>query len=388
MDTDLIDLMTKWRHTLHSHPETAFEEVATADLVAAVLRDHGFEVHHGVGRTGVVGTMTRSAGPAIGLRADMDALPIAEANDFSHRSRHEGKMHACGHDGHTAMLLGAAVALSRDLDWCGTVNVIFQPAEEGPAGGGKVMVEDGLFERFSCDAVFGLHNWPGFPRGHFAINDGPMMASFDAFEIIVDGKGSHAAMPEEGSDVLVCASQIVVALQTIISRRISPKESGVVSVTQILGGDAWNVLPDRAIIRGTVRCFTSAVQERIRASIGEIATGIAHALAVNATLDYRCAYPATINNPAQADLAAAAAEATVGVSSVRRGCTPSMASEDFAFMLKAKPGAYIWMGVDEEAPAAPLHNPHYDFNDAALEIGARYWVNLVKLFGTRSSSTL
>ncbi|MFM0342018.1 M20 aminoacylase family protein [Paraburkholderia fungorum] len=383
MDSDLIDLMMKWRHALHSCPETAFEEVATADLVAVVLRQYGFEVNGGIGRTGVVGTMTRGTGPAIGLRADMDALPIAEANSFAHRSQHEGKMHACGHDGHTAMLLGAAVALSRDSSWRGTVHVIFQPAEEGPAGGGRMMVEEGLFERFACDAVFGLHNWPGIPRGHFAINGGPMMASFDTFEIIVGGKGSHAAMPEEGTDVLVCASQIVTALQTIISRRISPKESGVVSVTQIHGGEAWNVLPDRAVIRGTVRCFSSDVQERIRASIDEVSSGIARALGANATLDYRYAYPATINTVAQADLAAAAAEATVGASSVRRGCVPSMASEDFAFMLHAKPGAYIWMGVDEATPAAPLHNPHYDFNDAALATGASYWVNLVKLFCAR-----
>ena len=383
MDNDLIDLMTQWRHALHTHPETAFEEIATAKLVAGVLRRHGFEVHEGIGQTGVVGTLSRSAGPAIGLRADMDALPITEANGFAHRSQNEGKMHACGHDGHTAMLLGAAVALSRDPAWAGTVHVIFQPAEEGPAAGARSMVEDGLFERFACDAVFGMHNWPGLPRGHFAINDGPMMSSLDTFEIVVDGKGSHAAMPEEGSDVLVCAGQIVIALQTIVSRRISPGESGVVSVTQIHGGEAWNVLPDRAVIRGTVRCFSSAVQERVRTSIGEISTGIAQALGVSATLDYRFGYPATINSPAQADLAASAAEATVGSSNVRRGCRPSMASEDFAFMLHEKPGAYIWIGVDEGATAAPLHNPRYDFNDAALAIGANYWVNLVKLFGAR-----
>src|SRR6202022_3708966 len=273
---------------------TAFEEVATADLVAGVLRHHGFEVHGGIGRTGVVGTMTRSAGPAIGLRADMDALPIAELNAFAHRSRHPGKMHACGHDGHTAMLLGAAALLSRDDDWRGTAHLIFQPAEES-AGGGQVMVEEGLFERFPCEAVFGLHNWPGLPLGQFEINDGAMMASLDTFEIAVDGKGSHAAMPEEGIDALVCASHIVVALQTIVSRRVSPKEAAVVSVTQIHGGEAWNVLPDQAVIRGTVRCFSSSVQAQIRRLLEEIGTTTARAHGANATFNYFEGYPATVN---------------------------------------------------------------------------------------------
>ncbi|EOH6072799.1 M20 aminoacylase family protein [Burkholderia cenocepacia] len=382
MDSDLIDLMTKWRRELHAHPETAFEETATACLVAGILRGHGFEVHEGVGRTGVVGTLTRGAGPALGLRADMDALPVSETNDFAHRSMHEGKMHACGHDGHTAMLLGAAAALSRDAGWRGTVHVIFQPAEE-MAGGGRVMIEDGIFERFACDAVFGLHNWPGLPLGEFAINRGSMMASLDTFEIVVSGKGCHAAMPEEGSDVLLCASQIVVALQSIVSRRIAPHEAGVVSVTQIHGGEAWNVLPERAVIRGTVRCFSGSVKQRIRDSIDGIAAGIAGALGVTAALDYRYAYPATINDPVQTDCAIAAAEATVGALRVRREVAPSMASEDFAFMLQSKPGAYIWMGVDGEAPAVPLHNPRYDFNDATLPIGATYWVNVVKAFGMR-----
>jgi len=380
IETDLVDRMVKWRRALHAHPETAFEEVSTARMVASVLRDYGFEVTEGVGKTGVVGTLRRGSGPALGLRADMDALPMVEYNEFEHRSQHRGKMHACGHDGHTAMLLGAAASLSGDTGWQGTVHVIFQPAEE-VAGGGRVMVEDGLFERFPCDAVFGLHNWPGLPLGHFAINHGPMMASFDTFEILVDGKGSHAAMPEEGIDTLVCASHVVIALQTIVSRRVSPKEACVVSVTQIRGGDAWNVLPDRAVIRGTVRCFDANVQARVRSLIDEIGTLSAQAHGATATLSYRYGYPATINAPAEADVALDAARSTVGAANVTLGCRPSMASEDFAFMAQAKPGAYVWMGVDGPEPGAPLHNPHYDFNDDALATGASYWVNLVKAFG-------
>jgi amidohydrolase len=269
---------------------------------------------------------------------------------------------------------------SSDSGWHGTVHVIFQPAEE-VAGGGRVMVEDGLFERFPCDAVFGLHNWPGLPLGHFAINRGPMMASFDTFEILVDGKGSHAAMPEEGIDALVCASHVVIALQTIVSRRVSPKEACVVSVTQIHGGEAWNVLPDRAVIRGTVRCFDANVQERVRSLLDEIGTLTAQAHGAKATLSYRYGYPATINAPAEADVALDAARATVGAQRVTLGCKPSMASEDFAFMAQARPGAYVWMGVDGPEPGAPLHNPHYDFNDDALATGASYWVNVVKAFG-------
>jgi len=380
IEARLLDDMVTWRRALHAHPETAFEEVSTARLVASVLREYGFEVTEGVGKTGVVGTLRRGSGPALGLRADMDALPMVEYNEFEHRSQCRGKMHACGHDGHTAMLLGGAAALSRDSGWHGTVHVIFQPAEE-VAGGGRVMVEDGLFERFPCDAVFGLHNWPGLPLGHFAINRGPMMASFDTFEILVDGKGSHAAMPEEGIDALVCASHVVIALQTIVSRRVSPKEACVVSVTQIHGGEAWNVLPDRAVIRGTVRCFDAGVQERVRSLLNEIGTLTAQAHGAKATLSYRYGYPATINALAEADVALEAARATVGGANVTSGCAPSMASEDFAFMAQEKPGAYVWMGVDGATPGAPLHNPHYDFNDDALAIGASYWVNLVKTFG-------
>jgi amidohydrolase len=387
MDSALIDQMKSWRHSLHRHPETAFEEVMSGKLVASVLRDLGYEVHEGMGRTGVVGTLRRGEGRTIGLRADMDALPLAEANEFAHASCHPGKMHACGHDGHTSMLLGAAALLTRDDTWRGTVHVIFQPAEEA-AGGGRVMVEDGLFERFPCEAVFGLHNWPGLPLGQFAINDGAMMASLDTFEISVDGKGSHAAMPEEGLDALVCASHIVVALQTIVSRRLSPKDAAVVSVTQIHGGEAWNVLPDRAILRGTVRCFSSAVQARIRQLIEEIATTTARAHGANATFSYFEGYPATINERSATNIALRAARATVGAAGATLGCKPSMASEDFSFMASVKPAAYIWMGVDGSKASAPLHNPHYDFNDDALAIGASYWVNVVKEFGKERAGSL
>jgi len=371
----LVADMIKWRHTLHACPEMAFEEISTAQLVASVLRAHGIAVQEGVGRTGVVGTLSRGSGPSIGLRADMDALPLVEKNQFAHKSQHEGKMHACGHDGHTAMLLGAAVALSQDPDWQGTVHFIFQPAEEA-AGGGRVMVEDGLFERFPCDMVFGMHNWPGLPLGRFAINHGPMMASFDTFEIQIQGAGGHAAMPEKSIDSLVCASHLVVALQTIVSRRLAPQETAVVSVTQIHGGEAWNVLPDSAVIRGTVRCFSMATQRRIHALLTELSEGTARTHGATASVSYHYAYPATINSAAETDIAISAATATVGPDQVQRNCTPSMASEDFAFMLNSKPGAYIWLGVDRDS-SVPLHNPHYDFNDEALAIGAAYWVALV-----------
>lgn len=372
----LIAEMTRWRHTLHACPEMAFEEVSTAQLVASVLREHGISVQEGVGRTGVVGTLTRGAGPSIGLRADMDALPLLEKNVFAHKSRHEGRMHACGHDGHTAMLLGAAVALSQDTNWQGTVHFIFQPAEEA-AGGGRVMVEDGLFERFPCDSVFGMHNWPGLPLGHFAINPGPMMASFDTFEILIQGKGAHAAMPEKGIDALVCASQLVLALQTIVSRRLPAQETAVLSVTQIHGGDAWNVLPDEAVIRGTVRCFSMQTQHRIHELLTELSEGTARTHGASATVAYHYAYPATINAEAETAVAIRAASAVAGRDQVERNCRPSMASEDFSFMLNHKPGAYIWLGVDRDT-SVPLHNPHYDFNDEALAIGAGYWVELVR----------
>lgn len=373
----IMKLMRECRRSLHAHPETAFEEHRTAELLASTLRANGIEVVEGIGKTGVVAVLKNGPGPSIGLRADMDALPVQEANSFSHSSQIMGKMHACGHDGHSAMLLGAALYLNANRHWRGTINCIFQPAEEA-LGGGKVMIEDGLFERFPCDAVYGLHNWPGLPAGSFAINHGPMMAAFDTFEVTITGKGAHAAMPHQGIDPLVIASQIVLALQTIISRHLPPQEPAVVTVTQVHGGDAWNVIPEQAVLRGTVRCFSEEIQQRIRTLIDNIATSTASASGGSATLTYHYAYPPTINTDNETDIAIRAARLTVGDDHVQYDCKPSMASEDFAFMLRTKPGAYIWMGVDGEKPSPPLHNPHYDFNDDTLVVGMHYWINLVK----------
>jgi len=374
---DTVQAMTHWRHDLHAHPELAFAETRTADLVARELTAMGITVHRGLGRTGVVGTLQNGAGPSIGLRADMDALPVTEANTCSHCSTHPGVMHACGHDGHTAMLLGAARHLSTHRDFAGTVHFIFQPAEEGE-GGGRAMVEDGLFERFPCDAVFGLHNWPGLPVGTFAINHGPMMAAFDTFEVKIQGRGTHAAMPERGIDPFIAVAQITLALQTIPARFISAMESVVVSITQIHGGDAWNVIPDEVVIRGTVRCFSPAVQDQVERLLHTLCQNTAQAHGAVATVRYLRGYPPTINTHTETDQAITAAQSLVGVKNVRFDCTPSMASEDFAFMLAACPGAYIWMGVDGATPSAPLHNPHYDFNDDALALGAAYWVKLAQ----------
>lgn len=375
----ILQTMRTCRHTLHAHPETAFEEHHTARYIANVLKQAGIEVHEGVGKTGLVAVLKNGDGPCLGLRADMDALPVTEENHCSHRSTIDGKMHACGHDGHSSMLLGAALHLHQNRNWTGTINCIFQPAEEA-AGGGQVMIEDGLFERFPCDAVFGLHNWPGMPLGTFAINHGPMMAAQDLFEITITGKGTHAAMPETGIDSLLIASQIVVNLQTIRSRKVSPSDAAVLSVTQIHGGDAWNIIPETVMIRGTVRCFDENLQNMIEAQLKTIATSTAEMNGGTANVQYMRSYPATINHHQETDIAIAAATKTVGTDNVHYDVKPAMPSEDFAFMLKARPGAYIWMGIDGETPSAKLHNPHYDFNDDGLEIGMRYWVNLAETF--------
>lgn len=377
IEAETVERMVAWRRDLHTHPELAFQEVRTAELVARELAACGLSVKTGLGRTGVVGTLSRGDGPTIGLRADMDALPIQEATGVAYASRTPGVMHACGHDGHVAMLLGAARHLATRTDLTGTVHFIFQPAEECE-GGGCAMVEDGLFRLFPCDSVYGLHNWPGLALGTFATRVGAIMASLDTFEIAVTGFGTHAAMPERGIDTLVIASEIVLALQTIVSRRIAPTEPAVLSVTQIHGGDAFNVIPDRAVIRGTVRCLNEAVRARVAEFIEAIAGGTAGTHGARAEVAYRFGYPATVNT---ADAVGVAFEAagTVSAITARRGDVgPSMASEDFAYMLEACPGAYAWIGTDGTQKSLPLHNPGYDFNDEALPIGAAYWAALAR----------
>ena len=370
--------MTAWRHSIHAHPETAFEELRTSEFVADKLKSFGIEVHRGLAKTGVVGKLrVGNSSRAIGLRADMDALDLQELNSFGHASKIAGKMHACGHDGHTTMLLGAARYLAETKNFDGTVYFIFQPAEENE-GGGRVMVEEGLFDKFPVEGVYGMHNIPGIPVGQFAVRPGPMMAAYDVFEVIVEGVGAHGAMPHQGIDPVVVAAQIVVALQPIVSRFTDPMDTAVVSTTQIHGGDAWNVIPQTVMLRGTVRTFKKDVQDRIEKQIEEISRHVAAAYGATIKWRYERRYPATVNSEHETELAAQAAVAVAGVERVNRNPTPAMGSEDFAFMLQAKPGCYIWVGNGDRPGSCMIHNPGYDFNDEVLPIGATYWATLVE----------
>ena len=357
------DDMTAWRRDLHAHPETAFEEERTADFIAGRLDEFGIPVHRGLAGTGVVGSLGSGDGPAVGLRADMDALFIQAANEFDHKSRAPGKMRACGHDGHTAMLLGAARYLAETRQFEGTVHFIFPPAEENE-GGGRVMVDQGLFEKFPMQAVYGMHNWPGRPAGSFAIGAGPVMAAFDTFEIVIRGLGAHAAMPHQGIDPVVVAADLVGALHTIASRAVDPLESSVVTVTQIHGGDTWNTIPDTVTLRGTARSFSEDVRGAIEDHIRR-----------RADVTYERRYPATVNHPAETEIATLAAALVAG--SVERDPKPSMGAEDFAFMLEQKPGSYIWLGCGEDG--CSLHSSCYDFNDDILVVGASYWARLAEM---------
>ncbi len=385
---DFHEEIRTWRRDIHAHPETAFEEDRTSEIVAAKLGEWGIEVHRGLAKTGVVGVLRGNGdgGRAIGLRADMDALDIHELNDFSHRSRNEGKMHACGHDGHTAMLLGAAKYLAETRNFDGTVCFIFQPAEENE-GGGRVMVEEGLFQRFPVEAVFGLHNMPGLPLGEIAMRSGPAMAAFDIFEITVTGKGTHAAMPHHGTDPVAVAAEIVGALQTISSRRVDPLDPVVVSVTQIHAGDTWNVIPQEAVLRGTARSFSKDTRDQVESDIERIVDGITAAHGASAKMTYERRYPALVNTGEETELAARVAAQVVSEDKVTPEWPPLMGSEDFAYMLEAKPGCYIWLGngAEGEAGGCMVHNPHYDFNDEAAVIGASYWAKLVETALPRSA---
>jgi hippurate hydrolase len=366
------------RRDIHAHPELAFEETRTSDIVARHLRDLGIETHEGIGKTGVVGIIRAGKSDrAIGLRADMDALPITERNTFEHTSRHNGKMHACGHDGHTTMLLGAAEYLSKHRNFDGTVVLIFQPAEEGE-GGAPAMLDDGLLERFPFESVYGMHNWPGLPAGSFAIHSGPVMASSDKFEIHLHGRGAHAAMPHQGVDPITCGAAIVQSLQTLISRSRDPFDPAVISVTQFHAGEAYNVVPDRAMLMGTVRALTHEMRDKLEAEMARVVEGVAAAHGVKADFQYVRGYPPTVNSVDEAALCAEVAAALVGAANARTDMRPSMGAEDFAFFAEKRPGCYVWLGNGPGESGCMLHNPMYDFNDEILPVGASYWVRLVE----------
>jgi hippurate hydrolase len=371
--------LESWRRDFHRHPELAFEEERTSNLVAQRLESFGVEVHRGLARTGVVGVLrSGSSSDSVALRADMDALPIHEESDLPYRSIHDGKMHACGHDGHTTMLLGAARYLAETRRFDGTVYLIFQPAEENE-GGARAMIEDGLFERFPAHRVFGMHNFPGLQVGRFALCPGPMMAAYDRFEIDIRGRGAHAARPQDGVDAILVGAQVVQGLQAIVARNVDPMKNAVVSVTQICGGDTWNVLPESVRLRGCTRSFAESVRSQLEDRILEVAKGICAAHGAQATVRYERGYPPTVNKEHETRIAAAAAARVVGESLVSTEMVPIMGSEDFAFMLQERPGAYIGIGnTGNGRGKAMLHNPRYDFNDDALTVGVEYWAELAE----------
>jgi hippurate hydrolase len=379
---DLQQRIAALRRDLHAHPELAFGEHRTSAAVVEQLTRLGIEVHTGLATTGIVGRLRFGSGrgPSIGLRADMDALPLDELNTFPHRSRHEGRMHACGHDGHTAMLIGAAEVLAgrratTALD--GTVHFIFQPAEEHE-GGGRVMVEEGLFERFPMDRVFGLHNWPGLPAGSFAVTAGPVMAGADRFDIVITGRGGHAAMPHQATDTVLAGAALVQSLQSLVSRAVDPQEAAVVSVTRFQAGHADNVLPETALLGGTVRTLRPELQAALEAGMRRICRGIEQVHGVAVELHYHRGYPPTINDGAVAALCRAVAGQVVGAEQVLTTAKPSMGAEDFSYLSSVVPGCYVWLGNGPGEGGCMLHSPHYDFNDAIIPTGIRYWVALAE----------
>src|SRR2546423_1911087 len=362
--------LTARRRDFHAHPELGFEEHRTSDIVAKQLEALGIEVHRGVGGTGVVGVLREGNGPvSIGLRADMDALPILEANEAAYKSTKPGVMHACGHDGHTTMLLGAARYLAETRNFNGTVNFIFQPAEEG-LGGAQAMLKDELFQRFPCDSVFGMHNHPGLPVGRFAIRPGIMMAAGAFFDIHVDGRGSHGARPEQSVDSVLVASHIVTALQAIVARNVSALGTALVSATALNSGDAYNVIPQTAEIRGTVRTFKNETMNLVEENMKRTAAGVAAAFGATARVDFRKLFAPLVNDATETTLFADVAADLVGEKNIDRERSLIMASEDFSFMLAARPGAYINIGNGDTVGSVPVHNPNYNFNDEILPLGA------------------
>jgi len=378
--------MAAIRRDIHAHPELAWHERRTAALVASQLEALGIEHFSGLARTGIVGVLRfGEGGPAIGLRADMDALPLDELNVIPYRSTHPGVMHACGHDGHTAMLLGAAELLAGwrgRSDLRGTVYLIFQPAEEHH-GGGRMMVEEGLFERFPMQWVFGLHNWPGLPAGALAVHDGPVMAGADVFEITLVGRGGHAAMPHQAVDVIIAASALVQAIQTLVARTLDPQQPAVVSVTRLHAGHADNVLPEQAVLGGTVRSFSAAVQATLEDGLQRLCNGIETSYRVQARLDYRRGYPPTINDATASALCRLVAGEVAAGGQVFDQLPASMGAEDFSYLAQVVPGCYVWLGNGEGEGGCMLHSPHYDFNDEIIVTGLRYWLRLTELLLTR-----
>ncbi len=365
-----------FRRDIHAHPETAFEEFRTAKLIAEKLKSFGLDVVTGIGETGVVATYKNGEGAAIGLRADMDALDIEEMNDFAHKSKNRGKMHGCGHDGHSTMLLAAAHYISLHRPVKGTVHFIFQPAEENE-GGARTMIEDGLFDRFPMQAVFGMHNMPGLPVGKFAVRPGPFMAAFETFDITINGIGGHGAMPHLAKDPIVAAAQLVTALQSIVSRNVDPMKQAVLSVTQINGGSAYNVIPDSVTIAGSLRYFDASYHDLLRTRIEEICKGIALSYQVEVNVTCKKGYPPLVNDSEQTAYAVQAMEKVAGTDNVISDADAILGSEDFAFMLEKKAGCYMLVGNGTGSKGGcMIHNAHYDFNDDVTPVGATYWVRL------------
>ena len=371
--------MLKWRHSIHSKPEIAYQEKDTSDFISKKLSEFGIEVHEGIGKTGVVGIIkgkNSNSERAIGIRADMDALPMTEKTNLPYTSKNEGAMHACGHDGHSTMLLGAAKYLAETRNFYGTVYCIFQPAEEGGNAGAKAMINDGLFKKFKIDTVWGIHNWPGIPLGQAVIHEGFAMAGGDIIVFTIEGKGGHAAQPQYSNDPMIAAGFTITALQSLISRQLDPFKNAVLSLTKIEGGSAFNVIPDTVTIGGTLRSTNEHIRNDMLKKIKKVALNACEISNCKVSIEIRPGYPSTINDEKSAKLATEIFKNTFGDSFINIEETPTMGSEDFSYMLKEKPGAYIWLGAGEDAEK--LHSAHYDFNDALLPIGAEYWANLAE----------